>query len=86
MAPAPEPPYLPHSGPPLPESLRPLLLQIPQGHGERMLQAELSFFWHRVYDPRSRACVHFCSAAPGLLGTGEVPALSLWEGGEGFLG
>ncbi|CAM9524236.1 unnamed protein product, partial [Laminaria digitata] len=30
---------------------------IPEGHRERMLLAELSFFWHRVYDPRSETCV-----------------------------
>lgn len=60
--------------------------QVPEGHRERMLRAELSFFWHRVYDPRSKTCVHFCSAAPELAGTSEVPALPTTAGGTDFLG
>lgn len=60
--------------------------QVPEGHRERMLRAELSFFWHRVYDPQSRNCVHFCSAAPELAGTLEVPALPTTAGGTDFLG
>lgn len=69
-----------------PPSPRSRCLQIPEGHRERMLLAELSFFWHRVYDPRSKTCVHFCSAAPELVGTEEVPALSSASGGTAFLG
>lgn len=48
--------------------------------------AEMSFFWHRVYDPRSRTCVHFCDAAPELIGTADVPALPSTTGGITFLG
>lgn len=51
-----------------------------------MLRAELSFFWHRVYDPRSKTCVHFCNASPELIGTAEVPALPNTAGGMDFLG
>lgn len=60
--------------------------QVPEGHRERMRLAEMSFFWHRVYDPRSRTCVHFCDAAPELIGTAEVPALPSTVGGMSFLG
>lgn len=62
------------------------LPQVPEGHRERMRLAEMSFFWHRVYDPRSRTCVHFCDAAPQLIGTAEVPALPSTAGGMSFLG
>lgn len=51
-----------------------------------MLLAEMSFFWHRVYDPRSKTCVHFCEAAPELIGTLEIPALPTTASGMAFLG
>lgn len=51
-----------------------------------MLLAEMSFFWHRVYDPRNKTCVHFCRAAPELVGTAEVPELSSKAEGIDFLG
>lgn len=60
--------------------------QVPEGHRERMRLAEMSFFWHRVYDPRSKTCVHFCDAAPELIGTAEVPALPSTADGMAFLG
>lgn len=60
--------------------------QIPTGHRERMHLAEMSFFWHRVYDPRTKKCVHFCEAAPELMGTADVPALPSTAGGTAFLG
>lgn len=63
-----------------------LLGQVPHNHRDRMLRAELSFFWHRVYDPRSQKCVHFCDAAPELIGTQDVPSLSSLPGGTDFLG
>ncbi|CAN0435664.1 unnamed protein product [Ectocarpus sp. 12 AP-2014] len=59
---------------------------IPTGHRERMHLAEMSFFWHRVYDPRTKKCVHFCEAAPELMGTADVPALPSTAGGTAFLG
>lgn len=60
--------------------------QVPEGHRERMALAEMSFFWHRVYDPRSKTCVHFCDAAPELIGTAEVPSLPPTAGEMEFLG
>ncbi|CAM9445645.1 unnamed protein product [Ectocarpus sp. 6 AP-2014] len=60
--------------------------QIPTGHRDRMHLAEMSFFWHRVYDPRTKKCVHFCEAAPELMGTADVPALPSTAGGTAFLG
>ncbi|CAM9933246.1 unnamed protein product [Scytosiphon promiscuus] len=59
---------------------------VPEGHRQRMLLAEMSFFWHRVYDPRSKTCVHFCEAAPELIGTAEIPALPTTAGATAFLG
>ncbi|CBN78632.1 conserved unknown protein [Ectocarpus siliculosus] len=59
---------------------------IPTGHRDRMHLAEMSFFWHRVYDPRTKKCVHFCEAAPELMGTADVPALPSTAGGTAFLG
>lgn len=60
--------------------------QVPEGHRERMRLAEMSFFWHRVYDPWSKTCVHFCDAAPELIGTAEVPDLPATADGTAFLG
>lgn len=63
-----------------------LCSQVPEGHRERMRLAEMSFFWHRVYNPRTKTCVHFCDAAPELIGTADVPALPSTAGGMAFLG
>ncbi|CAM9921259.1 unnamed protein product [Pylaiella littoralis] len=59
---------------------------VPEGHRERMRLAEMSFFWHRVYDPRGKTCVHFCDAAPELIGTADVPDLPSTADGMAFLG